>query len=465
MRLGTSLCLAMLACWPYAAYGQQQPPPVQEAEWTVMAWMNGDNDLQDYIVNDWKEMAWVGSGDAVNIVVQLDQKDKDDTYTFRVASEKDNDPVLQSAARITEANMVSAAELAVFIAEARKRYPAKRYALLFSSHGTGWREFKIAQPPGTPAAAAEAVPLDDDEDDESEIPPPPRFLPGGLFGSPNRSVSSDDNSPGDALYNVEIADALAHGMGGKPLDLVVFDACLMGMVEVAFGLRKAGRVLVASEELVSGHGFNHSTWVRQLRDNPAIDGAALGKLLVRSYDLVHTRRLDPGRTLSAFDLGVAGELARGVSALSEALIADIEGQRRAIRTARRNCAVYAAKGCDFGARDCVFHVDLKRFTDELARLTTSEEIRDLATRVGTVLQKGIIDNYAGPERRAAHGSSGLAIYFPAQPNDFLHDHLQQKAYLKANRDFPVEFVSKATWADFLHVYHLGTREATPCPEP
>jgi hypothetical protein len=479
MRLMTGLWVVLSLCWPRIACGQQ------DAEWTVMVWMNGDNNLQDSIVNDWHEMAEVGSGANVNIVIQLDQSAKNDSYRFRLGSDEDFDPVLRSRDQIDEANMVSGDELADFIAWAKRTYPAKRYALIFSSHGTGWREWKVIEPgspPTTPpivvssasvapsATAAASLSANEEREEAApsneEPPTPPKFLPEGVFGSPNRAISNDDNSLGDALYNSELAEAVIRGMEGRQFDLIAFDACLMGMVEVAYGLRNAGCVLVASEELVSPAGYNYTDWLGRFRQNVSIDADALAKILVRSYDDIHILRLDQGRTLAAFDLERVGELTRAINWLSETLIERMDEERKAIGIARSRCTNYAYSGCDMGTKDCFFHIDLKRFVDELAALTKSEEVRAAAMRVSTVLKQARIDRYAGTERRGSYGSEGLAIYFPDTPQRFEFDHLASGAYFKSNRNFPVEFVTSTAWPDFLHVYHLGKREEVPqCATP
>jgi len=43
------------------------------SEWTIMVHMNGDNDLESAGINDFLEMASIGSTDEVNIVVQFDR--------------------------------------------------------------------------------------------------------------------------------------------------------------------------------------------------------------------------------------------------------------------------------------------------------------------------------------------------------------------------------------------------------
>src|SRR5207247_2145367 len=43
------------------------------AKWTVMVWMNGDNDLEDSVFDDYVEMARVGSTPEIRIVTQFDR--------------------------------------------------------------------------------------------------------------------------------------------------------------------------------------------------------------------------------------------------------------------------------------------------------------------------------------------------------------------------------------------------------
>ena len=44
-----------------------------QADWTFMVYMDGDNNLEAAALNDFREMAHVGSTADVNIVVQLDR--------------------------------------------------------------------------------------------------------------------------------------------------------------------------------------------------------------------------------------------------------------------------------------------------------------------------------------------------------------------------------------------------------
>ena len=43
------------------------------AEWTIMVFLNGDNNLESFGLTDYREMIQVGSSEKVNVVVQFDR--------------------------------------------------------------------------------------------------------------------------------------------------------------------------------------------------------------------------------------------------------------------------------------------------------------------------------------------------------------------------------------------------------
>ncbi|MGB2825071.1 MAG: clostripain-related cysteine peptidase, partial [Thermoplasmata archaeon] len=54
--------------------GNQAGPtvPLEDAEWTVMVYLDGDNNLEPYGLSDLAEMEAVGSVDGVNVIVLMD---------------------------------------------------------------------------------------------------------------------------------------------------------------------------------------------------------------------------------------------------------------------------------------------------------------------------------------------------------------------------------------------------------
>src|SRR5262249_8101206 len=66
-------------------------------------------------------------------------------------------------------------------------------------------------------------------------------------------------------------------------ELIGFDACLMGNFEVAKAMAPYGHVLVASEEVEPGSGWDYTPIIDALNKSPQMDGVALGHVIVDTY--------------------------------------------------------------------------------------------------------------------------------------------------------------------------------------
>jgi hypothetical protein len=86
---------------------------------------------------------------------------------------------------------------------------------------------------------------------------------GWFPGRTARSVAIDDSHGGHAIGTEELRLALA----GRDLDVIAFDACNMGQMEVAWVLRDCAEYMVASPGR-GGGGF-HYTWQVEYADAPA----------------------------------------------------------------------------------------------------------------------------------------------------------------------------------------------------
>ena len=211
------------------------PAPAAPAEWTVLVYLDGDNDLETEALADYAEMATVGSSAAVNIVVQFDRissnEDWDDSSNgdwrgvkrFRV--ERNKKPVKgNQLADLGELDMGSPRTLADFASWGIATYPARHYALIFWDHGASW--------PG---------------------------------------VASDDTSDGDMLTLPELAKALADVQkrtGVSKLDLIGFDACLMSQLDVFQAIAPFGKIAIGSADLEPGEGWAWNAWLRELANQP-----------------------------------------------------------------------------------------------------------------------------------------------------------------------------------------------------
>jgi hypothetical protein len=439
-----------------------------EADWTIMVFLNADNNLEPFGITDYREMAQVGSSEKVNIVVQFDRNGGYATtspqwkggYRFKV--EKGVAPRPDTAVEtLGDTNMGSGITLRNFVDWAASNYPAKRYMLDIWNHGQGWRFFRTVPPAvsglelnefrnfrvgqiareaerrsrglgrmasrttGQPYAAGSTVAA------SLEVPAIPANLtvPGTV-----RYVSSDDTS-NDFLYNREMQDSLA----GLDLDLIGFDACLMAMIETAYALRKVGKVMVGSEELEPGAGWNYSDWLAVLTANPEMTAHDLGKALVESYRKTYSG-VDEATTLSAVDLKKIGDVRSAVDGLADAMTALTPNEFQSVLTARAACGTYAP---GYGLHG----IDLAHFASQV-RGAGAPGTGPVAAAVEEAVDAAVVANHAGEDRRDSFGSRWLGVYFPARKALFQADP-DRDGYFKTNTNYPVEFVQDSRWADFL----------------
>jgi hypothetical protein len=435
------------------------------AEWTIMIYLNGDNNLEGDALQDFHEMADVENSRNVNIVVQFDRlkggvetvPDWDQTLRFKITPGVKPLPKYK-VQDIGEANMGDGAVLKSFVKWAMGNYLAHKYALIIWDHGQGYRlmlnnAITLAKPssnvrmaPYSAIANAQGV----------------RSL--GGFGDDIRSSASGpykscsrDSSSHDELYNREIEDALKQALDGNKLDVLGFDCCLMGMVETAYAFRDVAKIFVGSEELEPGTGWDYSDWLKVIVKNPSLKEREVGNVIVNSYKKIYGTldigevEVNPETTLSAIDLKNIKAATHTITLLSQKLeqVLKNNSQVQAIKQARDNCANYAPSFVD---SDAFYHIDFIGFCDNVIRFSTDTELKKLAENAKEAVLLLVVANYKGSARTGNYGSNGLAIYFPPSKAAYKMDKYAQKGYEKRNTFFPVEFVDDCEWSDFLHTY-------------
>lgn len=437
-----------------------------QAEWTILVYMNADNNLEPDAFTNFNQMVKVGSTPQVNVVVQFDRIAKyyhttpDWSQTLRFLIKKDTQPLPKSALQdMGELNMGDGAVLADFVQWGKKTFPAKKYMLVIWDHGQGWRLFaaNLAQRKRS-IELSRALPLDlnatslkaasvllrnaDGQASPEGQTAPFRSAPGSSY----RSASNDETN-NDVLYNREIADSLKAVLGQEKLDVIGFDACLMAMVESAYAFRDIGKYMVASEELEPGAGWNYEAWLSALVANPTQDAKTLAVATVAAYAAAYPDGTGdgPDTTMSALDLSMTDGLSNALSQLSESLITKLNQELQSVIEARSAVSTYAP-GYSF------YHVDLQQFLTELRKRTKDSEVRVKIDAVLAAISSSVIAHHAGADRMGNYGSNGIAIYFPASQHQYVGDPYSEGGYEKGNTYYPVQFVQNFKWTDFLHAY-------------
>ena len=277
------------------------PTVKPKKKWTVMVWLNADNNLEGAGLSDVNEMELVGSTRDLNIVVQIDRCKGHSTVegnwsgARRYYVMKDEDqgnirsPLIED---VGEADMASANELSAFGCWTVEHYPADRYMLVIWNHGSGWQ-----------------------------------------------GISSDD----DSFYHLSTPEmtqavtSIAKRMNElQPekfrLDIVDHDACLMALIEVGYELEEAAEIFVASQQLEPGDGMPYDEYLAPLAANPDMETEALARLMVEKFVLSYVRNgsQNPGRrdivtaTQSAVRTSNLVPLVKAVDALAKRLLGDFQ---------------------------------------------------------------------------------------------------------------------------------------------
>jgi len=148
-----------------------------------------------------------------------------------------------------------------------------------------------------------------------------RFITFWDHGGSYYGFGNDDNFDGDPLSLEEIDNALTQSNVGT-FDLIGFDACLMGAMEVAHTVVNHAAYLIASEETEPGHGWNWTAVIQAFNDNPSIVNVA--KAMIDNFVKdVHGEYAD-GKTLSVLKLENYNDVKDQIDTVASALAAALE---------------------------------------------------------------------------------------------------------------------------------------------
>ena len=260
----------------------------------------------------------------------------------------------------------------------------------------------------------------------------------------------------------ELGDALARitaANGGQPLDLIGFDACLMGELEVYSTVAPYAQVAVGAEESIPGFGWEYATPLQALARDPSLDAEALGRSFVDSFMDFYTEVVT---YYDQFDLGAVRLSATEevISAL-DGFVSTVEANPGAVLSAigdaRNNTIVFGGFD-DPEYFDIWSAADLIQFMQLLGTFTTSHHLLDAAARRGC---RG--------RRRRRHGDPPPGQRWPRRRAGHLH-------LLPAQRVRPITSTASAAatrsenpgnlqvWQHFLDVF-FGTATTTVSEAP
>lgn len=135
-------------------------------------------------------------------------------------------------------------------------------------------------------------------------------------------IGPDEGSDDDVLDLAQIVEGIASGLeqaGIDKLDLLGFDACLMGGYEVASAVAPLADRLVASQELMPGHGFDYTT-LAVLADATRTTADQFGQALVEGFSgQAEDEGTDAEITMALVDLTKMAAVDDALNAFASAL--------------------------------------------------------------------------------------------------------------------------------------------------
>jgi len=383
------------------------PARAASADWTLLVYMDADNNLEDYGIADFLEMAGVGSTSRVNIVVQFDRaagynsQYGDWTDTKRFLVQAGMTPTSGAAlSDLGEVDMADPASLVSFVTWGAAAYPARHYFLDLWDHGLGWQGVIL------------------------------------------------DTNPSAFMTTAQLASALSQIRTslGRTVDIVGLDACRLTL-EIMDELQPYADYFVGSQKDEPLAGWPYDTFLSAVTAAPLMTPVQVGTWLTSAY-VASYFGTSPYSVALALVSGaalpsVAGSLAEFVSELNASLPL-LQSQ---VIQARASTERYEKNGLAGGDE-----FDLYHFSENVAAGTGDPRLASLAGDLqdairSAVLANGVWDSPApinGVHARHAHG---LSIWFPDIPTEPAYPNLS---------------LSRATrWDSFLTAYRAGT--PTPIP--
>ena len=398
------------------------------ASWTFMLYIS-DSDLEYFSIDDIVETETVGSNENVNILVQIDRWDGSDApdqdddsngdwetakrfYITKDCEGDINDHEIHSQPLddLGEINTGDPDELISFVEWGMENYPAENYALDIWDHGAGVSG--VAYEQSCPEFCYE-------------------------YG----------NEP-DKLTLPEIdyaLDTITDG-GENKLSIVGFDACLMATIEVVGVVYKYADIMIASEILEPGDGWDYR-FLNLLADDPDVTAVELGQEIVDSF----VKQGDPGLN------GISQSYQLTMLDMSKAQFA-LDSFRELIYLASttsissdldtiRSDAVHVEPGDSSSA------VDLIALLNALAETTESDEVREAANEAvmaveGMIISAKFVDGEACllgvclSSDIETEGMTGLSVLFPYSETE----------WVSKSRDVEDE-LEDSGWDDLLEDYY------------
>ena len=358
-------------------------------EWGFYVYMAGDNTLYEEVDDDLNEMKMVGSNENLEIVALTDQAFNDDSHAYHIVKHGFEETPLNliNSTWNDELDMGNGDTLRDFMIWATSEYPAKNKILIIWNHGSGWE--KVA------------------EDGSS------------FLTVPEIRVALEE-------YRQETGDS--------KLTMVGFDACLMGMFEIAYELKEQADMVHGSEAYEPLEGWTYNNLLYKLKKN--LTNYELATHVVNDYiesyrnGSVYTSY---SVTAAVVDTAKLQNIWNKLENFSSELNTILPVYKDEITTAREITQRYDQNPN---------YRDLHDLATNIRHEIPMADVKEFAKNLELAIDEAVIaeDHWQKPEKRAVDRAHGLTIYFPEEGPKEGYNHL---------------LIKNNSWFRFINEYNVG----------
>jgi hypothetical protein len=404
---------------------------MSQKEWTIMIYMAGDNNLavdMAYALEQIKGVAEVGA-ESPNLFVYYDGNspsiptlycDFSEPREARyVRSYKVPDKLYPVEAKENE-NAADMRAIVNFVhwcvnqvevdnkknGEISYGRRAQKYALIFSGHSLGFQDIGLFKD----ETAGKSMTMKD------------------FYGAIRRLTMCQDELNQEAdenNYEGALREITTRLLLGQPLDILGFDSCVMGMLEVGYQFSNLTKTMIASEGSVPSAGWTYAKILGCLarEQNRNLETPSVAELFVKQFI-----RSQDAYTVGGVSVDMAGwdmcnfeDLANAFNDLSEILLKCFKNptsriyrqMQRVILHVHWNCQTYMydqnvdlGDFCELLDRECGFVAEDLGGKD----VEVLHEVQQACQRVREELQRAVI--LSGFSGGSYQYSNGISVFFP-----------------------------------------------------
>lgn len=389
---------------------------------TLIIYIAADNDLHPFAWKNIKQMEAIGSNENINVIVQLNTPGyMNPTKRYVIKSGRRLLVSADGTAPTQKLNSGSPYTLIDCAAWAMQHYPADNLILNLWDHGSGIYDpgtarivnsfdlFKFNEATGT-LELDRTVSYNDliDQDANEEYRQNGRGI---CFDETFKSYMSNQD------LKFALSEIQSKVLQGKKIGMLWFDACLMGMLEIANLCKDHVDYLVASQEVEYASGSNYELALKPFMEK-SLTPREFACHIVNSYEKAY-QYITRDYTQSAVDLSKIAKLEANVSLVAAQIINALQDQKNSSVTkllqqckTRPYCACFEEPS----------YIDLRNFYMNLQSnlnyitLNNSSKEATLKYTLARLLDQGVslinqavINNKVGSNLQKA---GGISIYFP-----------------------------------------------------